>query len=81
MNLELARTLELEGDIEGAIRNYETASTKEPQRRDATLELARLYKKTGDREKAVGLLAGLRTAFPDDRVIEMELNALRSGRP
>ncbi|MBP2681781.1 MAG: yrrB 6, partial [Candidatus Krumholzibacteriota bacterium] len=80
-NLELARTLELQGDVEGAIRNYQSAAAKEPQRRDATLELARLYKKTGDTAKAVELLTSLRTAFPDDRSIEMELNALRSGRP
>jgi tetratricopeptide (TPR) repeat protein len=81
VNLELARTLELKGDIEGAVRNYEAAAAKEPQRRDATLELARLCKKTGNRDRAAELLTELRTAFPDDRAIEMELNALRSGRP
>jgi len=81
VNLELARTLELTGDIEGAVRNYEAAAAKEPQRRDATLELARLCKKTGNRDRAAELLTELRTAFPDDRAIEMELNALRSGRP
>jgi tetratricopeptide (TPR) repeat protein len=81
VNLELARTLELTGDIEGAVRNYRTAAAHEPQRRDATLELARLYKKAGDRAMAAELLSGLRTAYPDDRTIEMELNAIRSGRP
>jgi tetratricopeptide (TPR) repeat protein len=80
VNLELARTLELMGDAEGAARNYQTAASKEPQRRDATLELARLYKKTGQRDKAVELLSSLSAAFPGDRAIEMELNALRSGR-
>jgi tetratricopeptide (TPR) repeat protein len=79
VNLELARTLELKGDVEGAIRNYEIASASAPQRRDATLEIARLYKRKGDREKALEYLKRLQAAEPNDRTIEMEINALRRG--
>ena len=79
VNLELARTLELAGDTAGAIHNYEIAMANPPQRRDAALELARLYKKKGDKEKALEYLKKLQAAEPNDRTIEMEINALRTG--
>jgi len=79
VNLELARTLELAGDTEGAIRNYKTAAASPPQRHDATLELARLYKKTGDKEKALEYLKYLQTADPSDQTVQMEINALQTG--
>ncbi len=79
-NFELAKTLELKGDVEGAKRNYEIAADGPTQWRDATLELARLCRKTGDREKALEYFQKLRAAYPDDRTIEMELNALQRGR-
>jgi len=80
VNLELARTLELQGDVEGAVRNYEAAAASSPQKYDATIELARLLKKMGRTDEALERLTQLRAAYPDDRAIEMELNALRSGR-
>ena len=80
VNLELARTLELQGDVEGAVRNYEAAVASPPQKRDATIELARLLKRMGRTDEALERLTQLRAAYPDDRAIEMELNALRSGR-
>jgi superkiller protein 3 len=79
-NFELAKTLELKGDLEGAKRNYEIAADGPTQWRNATLELARLSKKTGDREKALEYFQKLRAAYPDDRTVEMELNALQRGR-
>jgi len=80
VNLELARTLELQGDVDGAVRNYETAAASPPQNRDATIELARLLKKMGRMDEALERLTRLRAAYPDDRAIDAELNALRSGR-
>ncbi len=79
VNLELARTLQARGDTEGAIRNYQIASASNLQRRDAYLELARLHKTQGDREKAIEYYERLRTAYPNDRSIQMEINALRSN--
>jgi tetratricopeptide (TPR) repeat protein len=78
-NLELARTLELAGDTQGAIRNYTTAAASLPQRHDATLELARLYKKMGDKDKALEYLKYLQTADPSDRTVQTEIDALRKG--
>ncbi len=78
--LELARTLELKGDLEGAIRNYEAASTSDPQRRDAYIGLAGIYKRTGDTETALTYLTQLRTLYPNDRSIQMEIDELRRGQ-
>jgi tetratricopeptide (TPR) repeat protein len=79
VHLELARTCQAAGDTEGAVRNYRIAAASNPQRRDAYLELARLYKKAGDTEKAIEYYERLRTAYPNDKSIQMEINALRSG--
>jgi tetratricopeptide (TPR) repeat protein len=76
-NLELARTLMLKGDLEGAVHNYRIAADGFAYRRDALLELARLYQKTGDKQKAIECFEQLRAAYPDDRTIEFELNTLR----
>jgi tetratricopeptide (TPR) repeat protein len=81
VHLELARTLERLGDTEGALRNYEIASASPAQKRDATIEMARLYAKGGMREKALAYMDELRRAHPDDPSIEAEANSLRSGRP
>jgi tetratricopeptide (TPR) repeat protein len=79
VNLELARTLERLGDAAGAIRNYEIAATSPPQRRDAILEMARLYARTGQREKALEYMEELMRDYPNDRSIELEARALRAG--
>lgn len=79
VNLELARTLDRLGDAQGALRNYEIAAAHSAQRRDATLEMARLYARTGRKDKAIGLMEELTKAYPDDRMIEMEARSLRAG--
>ncbi|MEJ2721716.1 MAG: tetratricopeptide repeat protein, partial [bacterium] len=80
VNLELARTLTAKGDIPGAEENYRRAAASPQQRRVADLELARLYRRTGERGKALEILSQLRQLYPNDREIEAELNAARSGR-
>ncbi|UCG51607.1 MAG: tetratricopeptide repeat protein [Candidatus Latescibacterota bacterium] len=80
VNLELARTLVLKADLEGAIQNYQVAGTSHLQRRDAYLELARLHRRRGENELAFQYLSRLRELYPGDQAIEMELNALRRGR-
>jgi tetratricopeptide (TPR) repeat protein len=80
VHLELARTLELLGDADGALSNYEIASASPQQRRDATLEMARLLAKTGNREKALAYMEELLRAYPNDREIEIQANAIRTGR-
>ncbi len=77
--LELARTLELKEDWEGAVRNYQSASRSAGQKRESYIGLARLHKKLGDKEKALDYLMQLRSLYPGDRAIETELRALNQG--
>ncbi|UCH84728.1 MAG: tetratricopeptide repeat protein, partial [Candidatus Latescibacterota bacterium] len=80
VRLELARTLALKGDIDGAVLNYRLAATSSSHRRDAYLELARLLSKTGDVDSALEILTRLRNAYPNDREIQAELNARRESQ-
>jgi tetratricopeptide (TPR) repeat protein len=80
VHIELARTLELKGDTKGAIGAYETASASDLQRRDAYIGLAGIYKRMGDTETALSYLTRLRTMFPNDRSIQMEIDTLRKGQ-
>jgi pentatricopeptide repeat protein len=80
INLELARTLAVKGDIPGAVSNYRIAAASHLQRRDAYLELARLHNRSGEREAALEVLTRLREMYPSDREIEAELTATRGAR-
>ena len=79
-HLELARTLEMKGELEASIPHYEAATHMATEVREAYLGLAQLYRRLGDKVKALETLQVLRSRFPGDREIEDQIRSL-GGNP
>jgi len=73
VHLELARTLERKQDFAGAEQNYRAAAQSRLVRRDALLELARMYYKTGRRDDAASLFTQLGREYPTDPQLQAEI--------
>jgi 4-amino-4-deoxy-L-arabinose transferase-like glycosyltransferase/thioredoxin-like negative regulator of GroEL len=68
--MELARTLEAKGDMEGAEQYYGAASADPDLQRDALLALAWLYKRTGKEKKLEEVMDYLLKQYPMDTPVK-----------